>query len=312
MAPHRIAVVGVGKIAIDQHLPVIEKNPDFELVGVVSKRGVAVDGAPTFTTQQDLFEVVPDLDAVANCVPPAARPAMVAEALDAGKHVLIEKPPAATVSEFDGMVAHAARAGRILFATWHSQFNAAVDKTRAILAEEGVRRITIDWRESVRKWHPGQDWVWLPGGFGVCDPGINALSILTRIMPEPVFVDRARLEVPANRQTPVAAEIVFKTLGRDKPEITASFDWLEESGEIWTIEIQTGTGRLLKLEAGGAKLVSDGAELVAEPPEEYEGIYRRFATLLDEGQSDTHGDPLRLMADTFLLGERVTVDAFEW
>lgn len=312
MAPHRIAVVGIGKIAIDQHLPVIARNPDFELVGVVSKRGIAVDDAPTFGTQAELFDAVPGLDAVANCVPPAARPAMVAEALDAGKHVLIEKPPAATVSEFDGMVAHAGRTGRVLFATWHSQYNAAVDKTRAILAKEGVRRITIDWRESVRKWHPGQDWVWQPGGFGVCDPGINALSILTRIMPEPVFVDRARIEIPANRQTPVAAEIAFKTLGGNRPEITASFDWLEESGEIWTQRIETGTGRLLELQAGGSRLISDGAELVAEPMAEYEGIYERFATLLESGQSDTHGDPLRLMADIFLVAERVTVDAFEW
>ena len=40
----------------------------------------------------------------------------------------------------------------------------------------------IDWRESVRKWHPGQEWVWEPGGFGVCDPGINAMSIFTEIM----------------------------------------------------------------------------------------------------------------------------------
>jgi D-galactose 1-dehydrogenase len=42
-----------------------------------------------------------------------------------------------------------------------------------------VARGRITWREDVRKWHPGQDWVFEPGGMGVFDPGINALSILT-------------------------------------------------------------------------------------------------------------------------------------
>ena len=36
----RVAVIGVGKIAVDQHLPVIAGNADYELVGVVSQRGV--------------------------------------------------------------------------------------------------------------------------------------------------------------------------------------------------------------------------------------------------------------------------------
>lgn len=312
MPAHRIAVVGIGKIAIDQHLPVIGKSDAFELVGVVSGRGVAVEGVPTFQTQAELFEAIPDLEAVANCVPPAARPAMVREALDAGKNLLIEKPPAATISESDEMVAHARRAGRVLFLTWHSQYNAAVDRARDILAEEGARRIRIDWRESVRKWHPGQDWVWQPGGFGVCDPGINALSILTRIAPEPVFVESARLQVPENRQTPIDVDIVFKTLGSAQPEITAGFNWLEESGEIWTLDIVTGTGREMKLEAGGSRLVSNGEVLVERPMAEYEGIYEHFDRLLRDGESFIHDAPLRLMADAFFIGERVSAPAFEW
>ncbi len=312
MARHTIAVVGIGKISQDQHLPVIAKNPAFDLVAVVSQRGVPVGDVPTFRTQAELFEAFPDLDAVANCVPPAVRPALVQEALAAGKHVLIEKPPAATISEFDDMVAQADRAGRVLFATWHSQFNAAVTRTRDILGREGVKSIRIDWRESVRKWHPGQDWVWAPGGFGVCDPGINALSILTAITPMPVFVGKAVLRVPANRQTPIDVEITFKTNDPDGPAISAGFNWLEESGEIWSLAIETATGRKLQLEAGGTRLIEDGKVTVEEPSMEYEAIYERFDALLQSGQSDTHGTPLRLMADAFLVGERISVEPFDW
>ena len=134
------------------------------------------------------------------------------------------------------------------------RYNAAVDAAKLILKDEGVASVRIDWRESVRKWHPGQDWVWEPGGFGVCDPGINAMSIFTKIMPFPVFVESAKLKFPANRQTPVDVEIVFKSGEKHQPKLSAGFNWLEESGEIWTIAIETKKGSKLKLEKGGTVL----------------------------------------------------------
>src|SRR5690606_880461 len=126
-------------------------------------------------------------------------------------------------------VAYGAKKGRLLFQTWHSRYNDAVAAARKILREEGVASLRIDWRESVRKWHPGQDWVWEPGGFGVCDPGINAMSIFTEIMPFPVFVESARLKFPVNRQTPVDVEIAFKSNEAHRPPMRAHFNWLEET-----------------------------------------------------------------------------------
>ena len=223
---------------------------------------------------------------MAICTPPGVRHTLVREALDAGKQVLMEKPPTATVSEMDDLVAHAKIKGRVLFATWHSQYNDAVDRVRDILARDGVRSVRIDWRENVRKWHPGQDWVWEPGGFGVCDPGINAMSIFSKIMPMPVFVDSAVLTVPANRQTPVDAQIRFKTADKDGPDLSAGFNWLEGDQEVWTQTIVTGKGQTLTLRNGGAVLDINGVETVNEKPQEYEKIYERFAELLDTGASD--------------------------
>jgi D-galactose 1-dehydrogenase len=312
MAKRKIAVIGVGKIALDQHLPVIDKSADFELAATVSLRGVAHQGLPVFRTAPELYKAMPEIGLVAICTPPGVRHALVREALDAGKDVLMEKPPTPTITEFDDLVAYAAKKNRVLFQTWHSQFNEAVDRTRDILAADGVRSVRIDWRESVRKWHPGQDWVWEPGGFGVCDPGINALSIFTKIMPFPVFVTSARLKFPSNRQTPIDAELVFKSSQPDQPALTAHFNWLEERGEIWTIAITTARGDNLKLEKGGTVLRVNGEVIVDAPSQEYERIYQRFAELLDTRQSDTHGAPLRLLADAFLLGARENTDAFEW
>jgi D-galactose 1-dehydrogenase len=312
MKKHSVAVIGIGKISIDQHLPVIAKNPSFELAATVSQRGVSVGDTPSFKTAEQLYKAMPDLEAVAICTPPGVRHTIVREALNAGKQVLMEKPPTATVSEMDDLIAHAKRAGRVLFATWHSQYNAAVDRARDILARDGVRSVRIDWRENVRKWHPGQDWVWEPGGFGVCDPGINAMSIFTKIMPEPFFVDSAVLTVPANRQTPVDVQIRFKTGDKDGPDLSAHFNWLEGDDEVWTQTIVTGKGQTLKLRNGGAVLDIDGVEAVNEKPQEYEKIYARFAELLDTGKINADDAPLRLMADVFFTGRRETGPAFDW
>ena len=110
MSPTKIAIIGIGKIAQDQHLPVIAKNADFRLVGVVSQRGLGAPGVPTFKTPAELYAALPDLDAVAICTPPHVRHRIAREALAAGKHVMLEKPPAATVAEMHDLTASAAAA----------------------------------------------------------------------------------------------------------------------------------------------------------------------------------------------------------
>ena len=312
MAKRKIAVIGVGKIAIDQHLPVIDRSDDFKVAATVSTRLIAHNGLPVFKTPAELYAAMPEVDLVSICTPPGVRHAFVREAIDAGKHVLMEKPPTPTISELDDLVAYAKKKKRILFQTWHSRYNEAVDATKKIVRRHGVKSVRIDWRESVRKWHPGQDWVWLPGGFGVCDPGINALSIFTKVLPFPVFVEKATLRFPANRQTPVDVDIVFKSAQPNQPEMSAGFNWLEESGEIWTIRIITNRGDELKLENGGRKLLVNGAPVIENPDNEYEQIYDHFARLLKKGKSDVTDEPLRLIADAFLLGARENVEDFYW
>jgi D-galactose 1-dehydrogenase len=312
VAKRRIAIIGVGKIALDQHLPVIDRSPDFEVAATVSTRGIAHRDLPVFATPAELYAALPRLELVAICTPPGVRHGFVREALAAGKHVLMEKPPTPTISELDDLVAFAKAQKRVLFQTWHSRYNEAVDATRKILKRDGVKSARIDWRESVRKWHPGQDWVWAPGGFGVFDPGINALSIFTRVLPFPVFVERATLRFPANRQTPVDAELVFKSAERHQPQMSAGFNWLEESGEIWTIAFETLRGDRLRLEKGGTVLVVNDHPTIENPSEEYEQIYARFARLLKKGKSDVSDAPLRLVADAFLVGGREIWDDFHW
>jgi D-galactose 1-dehydrogenase len=313
MAAHTIAVIGIGKISQDQHLPVIAKSDRFRLAALVSQRGVREAGLPTFRTPAQLFEAMPDLDAVAICTPPPARHAIAREALAAGKNVLLEKPPTATLSEFGDLAREAKARGRVIFSTWHSQYNPAVDEARARLAGKRLRSLVVTWKEDVRRWHPGQDWVWQAGGFGVFDPGINALSIVTTILPGPIFVRDAELLVPRNRETPIAASLRFTSpIASSDAQLRADFDWRQTGDQTWTIAIETEEGSSLLLENGGAKLSVDGKAVIDQPMTEYERIYERFADLLDRGESVIDEAPFALVADSFLIGTRRETASFDW
>lgn len=307
----RIALIGMGKIAHDQHVPVIAKDPGFELAAVVSQRGVHPPGVPVFASSRELYEKIPNLEAVAICTPPAVRHAFAREALAAGKHVLLEKPPTPTLAELSHLE-EAARSGkRVLFTTWHSRFNAAVAEAKARLAGSSIRSLEVEWKEDVRRWHPGQEWIWHPGGFGVFDPGINALSIVTAIMPSPIFVKSAELFFPRNCQTPIAAKLGFEQADDPAARLQAEFDWRETGEQSWNITIETADRGLFRLRNGGARLEIDGKLIVDAPLAEYEGIYQRFAKLLASGESDVDPAPLQLVADAYMLGRRVEVEPFE-
>jgi len=167
--------------------------------------------------------------------------------------------------------------------------------------------MSIHWHEDVHKWHPGQQWIWQPGGFGVFDPGINAFSIATKICPGGLFVRSADLSVPKNAQTPIAADVVFTSPQADGP-LTASLDWRRTRDEEWTIVIETSDGIHVRLEEGGATLIIDGKVQDGGGPGEYPDIYGVFVDLIDQRASLVDVAPLRLVADCLLVGRRIEVD----
>ena len=302
----RVAIVGLGKIARDQHISAIAETAGIELAATVS-RNASINGIRHFATLDELLDRVPDIDAVALCTPPQGRQAQAAAALKAGKHVLLEKPPGATVSELTPLIAEARQTGHTLFATWHSRFAPAVEAARAFLAGRQIRSVVVEWKEDVRVWHPGQAWIWEPGGFGVFDPGINALAILTRILPRPFFLTEAELSYPDNRATPIAANLVFSD-GTGLP-ILAEFDWRQTGPQTWDIRVETDAGRLT-LSRGGSRLDHDDRTLVHEQQAEYRGIYQRFVELITSRVSDVDLSPLLHVADAFMLGRRRDVEPF--
>ena len=219
--PIRLGLVGVGVIARSQHLPVIAASPRFDLIGAAS-RHAGVEDVQNRSSLAELLDAVPGLEAVSLCTPPAPRFADARLALSAGRHVMLEKPPGATLAEVRALADQAEQAGLTLFATWHSRHAAGVGPARAWLADRTIRRVHIEWREDVRVWHPGQDWIFEPGGLGVFDPGINALSVLTRILPAPLLLQAAALRFPENRDAPIAADLDYRHDGAPVPMSTTT------------------------------------------------------------------------------------------
>ena len=305
MKPIRIAILGFGKIAEDQHVPAIAGNPRFELVATSSRSGQGV--AETFTGWRELIRTVEGLEAVAITTPPGPRHEIARECLLAGLHCLLEKPPTAGLAEIADLDCLALAQGTTLFTTWHAQHHSTVDAAARALAGKRIKSMAIHWHEDVHKWHPGQAWIWEPGGFGVFDPGINAFSIATRIFPGGLFVREASLSVPQNAQTPIAADITFYSPEADGP-LTASLDWRRTEGEEWTITIETSDGVRVRIEDGGSRLLLNGEAREDDGPGEYPDIYRTFANLIDGRRSLVDVAPFRLVADCLLVGRRQEVE----
>jgi L-arabinose 1- dehydrogenase len=93
-----IGIAGVGKIARDQHLPAIAGHPGFKLIAGAS-RNAKIDGINNYQNVEDMLAAEPHLQAVSLCAPPQVRFSQARAALEAGKHVMLEKPPGASVTE---------------------------------------------------------------------------------------------------------------------------------------------------------------------------------------------------------------------
>lgn len=307
MPKTKVALVGIGKIARDQHIPAINASPDWELAATVS-RNAGVDGIDRYATVDEMLAARPDIPVVSLAIPPQPRFDCAAACIAAGRHVMLEKPPGQSLAECYDLERLARDKGVSIMATWHSRHAHGVAAAKAWLADKTLKSLRVTWKEDVRRWHPGQEWIWQPGGLGVFDPGINALSIVTEILPRPAHLTGATLDFPANRDTPVAAEMTFAYPGAT---MSAAFDWLQTGPQTWDIDVICAEGTMT-LSMGGAVLDIDGKRVSEGPDREYPGLYARMAELVRSGQSDMDLAPMIQVSDAFTLGKRRQVAAFHW
>ncbi len=302
-----IGIVGYGKIAHDQHVPALAATEGLELVAVADPV-LRHESLPSYSSLEAMLEAQPEIEAVALCVPPGARSVAALTAIHARKHVLLEKPPTSNLADAMELEALARKIGVTLFAAWHSKFGAAVPEAREWLVNKDIRSVRITWKEDVRIWHPGQAWIWQEGGFGVFDPGINALSILTAILPGELKLVDAELFVPSNCATPIAANLSI--VARGSVPVSAEFDFRQTGLQSWDIDIETEQGSLGLL-LGGNRLEIDNVSRDVSMEGEYPALYGRFHALIRDGKSEVDLVPLRIVDDAMTCGSVVEVEPFE-
>jgi predicted dehydrogenase len=149
-SPIKVAAVGLGWVALNRHLPVMDRSPHFDVVGVIDR---SQGRAETVAKQRGYrrsacvgaIDEVPwldEVDAVTVATAPMAHHALVREALLRGKHVLTEKPFAMTVAQGEDMVQTAASTGRQMAIVHNFQFARSTLRLKADIAAGVLGPIT--------------------------------------------------------------------------------------------------------------------------------------------------------------------------
>ena len=186
--PLRIGIVGAGAIATLGHIPGFQRLPDVHVAAICDKN---VARARTIAAQfkiPDVYEDYQDLladaslDAITVAVPNALHAPVTLAALDAGKHVLCEKPLATTVADGQAMVAAAARAGRLLALNMHQRLRPEMSALRGAVADGRLGKIGYSKARWFRRsgipgfgsWFTQRE---LAGGGVLMDIGVHMLDL---------------------------------------------------------------------------------------------------------------------------------------
>lgn len=135
--PIRAGVVGVGQMG-RYHVGVLAELPQVELVGIVDVDATRIHQlADTYNTAAltDYRDLVGEVDVVSIAVPTACHGEIARRFLEAGVHVLIEKPMAPTLEEAQELFALAEKRGVMLHVGHVERFNGAVQELKNIVRE---------------------------------------------------------------------------------------------------------------------------------------------------------------------------------
>ncbi|WP_053361038.1 Gfo/Idh/MocA family oxidoreductase [Bacillus sp. FJAT-27251] len=146
MAKLKIGVIGAGSIAQHRHLPEYAANQQAEIVAVCDineERAAEVAGkygAKAYTDYQELLKSG-EVDAVSVCTPNYLHAPISIAALEAGLHVLCEKPMATSKEEAENMIVAADKSGKKLMIAHNQRFVPSHQKARQLIASGDLGKI---------------------------------------------------------------------------------------------------------------------------------------------------------------------------
>ena len=162
----RIGIIGCGKIAQVRHIPEYAAEPEAELYGFFSPNRARAEeqakkyGGRVYDTAEQLL-ADPAIDAVSICAANYAHAELTVKALEAGKHVLCEKPMATTLADCEAMAAAAKKSGKFLMIA-HNQRLAKAHVEAKKLLDQGLIGDVITFRTAFGHGGP-ETWSISPG-----------------------------------------------------------------------------------------------------------------------------------------------------
>jgi len=193
--PIRLAVVGAGAISQVMHVPILTEHPGAELCALAD---VDAHKARTVAARFGVPEVVDpalvlareDLDAVVLCTPNHLHEEQAVEALQAGKHVFVERPLALTSAGAHRVVEAARSARRALVVGLPHRFRPEAAALRSYVAEgrlgqlSSARGIWLNRRTPVRGplWRLSRAQA---GGGALMDLGLPTLDLCLWLVGHP-------------------------------------------------------------------------------------------------------------------------------
>jgi UDP-N-acetyl-2-amino-2-deoxyglucuronate dehydrogenase len=198
--PHRIAIAGAGIISKQHGIVIDQLREELELVAVadpelakaealVTERG----GRAFASLTEALAQTDPDIVVV--CTPTGLHADLAIEALEAGKHVIIEKPADVTVSRTDDIIAAQERAGTLVTVISQHRFDPSTEIILDAVERGDFGRLTsgiasVDWWRG-QSYYDSGDWrgTWaLDGGGALMNQGVHTVDLLVAALGTPVEV----------------------------------------------------------------------------------------------------------------------------
>jgi UDP-N-acetyl-2-amino-2-deoxyglucuronate dehydrogenase len=196
----KVALVGAGVIGTHHGLVLSQLADRLELTAVVD---VAIDRAEKLATERggapfaSLTEALgsADVDIVVVCTPTGRHADVAIEALDRGKHVIVEKPAETTVPRVDEIIKAQQKAGTLVTVISQHRFDPATETTLAAIQRGELGRLTsgiasIDWWRG-QSYYDSGDWrgTWeLDGGGSLMNQGVHTVDLLIAMIGRPVEV----------------------------------------------------------------------------------------------------------------------------
>ncbi len=138
--PLKMGVIGVGNMG-QHHVRVLSLLKDIELIGVSDAnlpRGIEIASQYRTHFYENYEELLPSVDAVCIAVPTRLHHEVGVRCLQAGVHILIEKPIAASITEAESLVNLAAKTGCILQVGHIERFNPAFRELSKVIRTENI------------------------------------------------------------------------------------------------------------------------------------------------------------------------------